>query len=102
MQPIFWVRRVGRDAGRVLHWSESAGMDVHVVLTSPLLFGKTNQRPASSPSANRGHASFHSFSVVTTIGASGTSRLPVSDFGESVAFQRSARCRTVRTLRSRS
>jgi hypothetical protein len=32
---------------------------------------------------------------LTTIGASGTVRLPESDFGEPIEPQRSARCRTV-------
>ena len=70
--------------------------------TLPSPFGNTNQRRGSPSSANRGHVSFHSRSVLTTIGTSGTSRLPETLFGEPIVFQRSARCRTVSTFRSRS
>ena len=66
----------------------------------PSLSGKTNRSRLSPSPANRGKASFHSRSVVITIGASGTSRRPTLLFGEPRVFQRSARCLTVNTRSS--
>jgi len=67
----------------------------------PSLSGKTNRSRLSPSPANRGKASFHSRSVVITIGASGTSRRPALLFGEPRVFQRSARCLTVNTRSSK-
>ena len=94
--PVYLAARIGRPASSTLPVStvtparSCTGISARLMMlaklsTLPLVLGKAR---FSSPF---GQPTFHSRNVLTTIGGSGTSRLPASDFGEPIALKRSAR-----------